>query len=124
MNRILLLTLLINLNFIEAAEIKAYAIGIFDKKGNGENIQHTRKSKNDYNGICYSKVILFSKYQKVNVEVEIGNSKGHFEKSISIFNKNKIKIAEELTFKHYSLKNGYFKVKVNGVLKDSKVYIK
>jgi len=102
----------------------AYAIGVFDKNGNGENIQHVRKTKNDYNGECYSKIVVFGRLLGHTPQINIGNSKGHFVKSIPIFNKKKIKIAQEITFKHYNVTKGYFEVRVFGKLYDSKVYVK
>lgn len=103
---------------------KSYAIGIFDEKGNGENIQHKRITNNDYNGVCYSKIVIFGNYKKEDIEVKIGDSIGHFQSTLSIFNKQNIKIAEELTFKHYTISNGYFEIKINNKIFDTKVYIK
>ena len=100
--KILTLILFINL-FLNASDIKAYAIGIFDEKGEGENIQHKRITNNDYNNICYSRIVVFGNIPHARVQVKIGNSLGHFEKSIFVYNKHKIKIAEEITFKHYTV---------------------
>ena len=36
----------------------------------------------------------------------------------------KIKIGEELTFKHFNVKKGYFEVKIDNKIYDSKVFIK
>lgn len=102
----------------------AYGIGIFDKNGNGENIQHVRNSKNDYNGECYSKIVVFGKLFTSSPDVRIGNSKGHFVKKIAIYNKQNIKIAEEMTFKHYNVSKGYLQIKINNKLFDTKVFIK
>lgn len=102
----------------------SYAIGIFDENGNGENIQQKRVTSNDYNGVCYSKIVIIGNYKNEEVEVKIGNSIGHFQNSIPIFNKQKIKIADELTFKHYTITKGYFEVKINGNILDTKVYVK
>lgn len=106
------------------SETLSYAIGIFDEKGIGENIQHKRITVNDYNGTCYSKIVIFGNYKNEEIIVKIGNSIGHFQNSISIYNKQKIKIGEELTFKHYTIKNGYFEIKINNKITDTKVYVK
>ncbi len=121
--KILTLILFINL-FLNASDIKAYAIGIFDEKGEGENIQHKRITNNDYNNICYSRIVVFGNIPHARVQVKIGNSLGHFEKSIFVYNKHKIKIAEEITFKHYTVEKGYFEVRINNKLYDTKVFIK
>ena len=102
----------------------SYAIGIFDEYGNGENIQHKKTTDNDYNGTCYSKIVIFGNYFNSNIQVKIGESTGHLENSISIYNKKKIKIGEELTFKHFNVKKGYFEVKIDNKIYDSKVFIK
>ena len=58
------------------------------------------------------------------IEVKIGNALGYFESSIPIYNKQKIYIAEELTFKHYNVSKGYFEVKINDKIYDTKVFVK
>lgn len=123
---ILILLLLINLSlFAYSSKVtSAHAIGVFDKNGNGENIQHVRKTKSDYNGTCYSKIVVFGKLFNETPDVRIGTSKGHFIKSIPVFNKRKIKIAEELTFKHYGVTKGYIEVRVSNKLYDGKVFVK
>jgi hypothetical protein len=121
--KILTLILLMNL-FLNASNIKAYAIGIFDEKGKGENIQHKRITDNDYNNTCYSRIVVFGNISHLRVEVKIGNSLGHFEKSTFVYNKNKIKIGEEMTFKHFTIDKGYFEVRINNKLYDTKVFIK
>jgi hypothetical protein len=117
------LILLMNL-FMNASDIKAYAIGVFDSNGDGENIQHKRVTDNNYNGICYSKIVIFGNFTNSKVEVKIGNSLGHYENSISVYNNQKIKIGEELTFKHYNIQKGYFEVRVDNKLYDTKVFVK
>lgn len=108
-----------------SSQIKtAHAIGIFHENGNGENIQHLRKTKEDYNGTCFSKIVVFGKLNNIMPKVKIGKSKGSFVKAIAIYNKQKIKIAQEITFKHYNVTKGYFEVRVNNKLYDSKVFIK
>jgi hypothetical protein len=117
------LLLFINL-LLTASEIKSYAIGIFDEYGKGENIQHKRISHKDYNGLCYSRIVVFGNIPSANIKVKIGNSFGHYESSTSVYNKFKIKIAEEMTFKHYNIEKGYFEIKINNKLYDTKVFIK
>lgn len=102
----------------------SYAIGIFNENGNGENIQHKKITSNDYNGICYSKIVIFGNFKNSKVEVKIGNSLGYYENSISVYNNQKIKIGEELTFKHYNIQKGYFEIKIDDKLYDTKVFVK
>jgi len=125
MKKIVLTLLFISSLFAKDSDIqKAVAIGIFDKDGNGENIQHLRTTKNDYSGLCFSKIAVFGNLANKNPQVNIGNSKGHFIKSTSIYNKDKIKIGEEITFKHHNISKGYFEVRINNKLYDTKVYVK
>jgi hypothetical protein len=120
-----LLTLTITqLNAYSTKIRTAHAIGIFHENGNGENIQHVRKTKDDYNGICYSKIVVFGKLNGIKPKVKIGNSVGAFIKTISIYNKQKIKIAEEITFKHHNVTKGYIEVRIKEKLYDSKVFVK
>ena len=102
----------------------SYAIGIFNEKGDGENIQHKRITDNDYNGTCYSRIVVFGNISHDRIEVKIGDSLGYFEKSTSVYNKHKIKIGEEMTFKHNNIDKGYFEIKINNKLYDTKVFIK
>ena len=121
---ILLLTLfLTSLNF--ASSIKnAYAIGIFDSKGNGENIQHLKRTKADYNGVCYSKIFVLGTNLRTKPQVKIGNSTGHFLNSKPIYNKSKIKIGEVMVYKHYTVTKGLLRVTLKNKLFDSKVFVK
>lgn len=102
----------------------SYAIGIFDEEGKGENIQHKIKTLEDYNGICFSKIVVFGILSNNKIEVKIGDSIGHLENSIPVYNKQKIKIGEELTFKHYNVSKGYFEIRIDEKLYDSKVFVK
>lgn len=121
----LLFFLILSLNiFADSSNIKAYAIGIFNEKGNGENIQHLRSSNNDYNGTCFSKIVVFGEVGSKSLQVKIGNSIGHFIKKIPVYNEKKIKIAEEMTFKHYNISKGYFQIKIDNKTTDTKVFIK
>jgi hypothetical protein len=100
-----------------------YAVGIFDAQGRGENIQHKRKTKNDYNGICYTKIFLYGNAFNVKPEVSIGNSIGHYVNAKPIYDKRNIKIGEELTYKHLNVQNGLLKVTLRNRIFDSKVYV-
>ena len=103
----------------------AYAIGIFDEKGNGENVQHVRKTEADYNGTCYTKVYIIGNSFNLKPVVKIGNSRGHYQSSKPIYEKvRKIKIGEVMTFKHYAVTKGHIYVSFKGKLYDRKVYVK
>lgn len=103
----------------------AYAIGIFDSAGNGENVQHVRKTKADYNGTCYTKVFVVGNSFKIKPEVSIGNSKGEYQSSKPIYGKiRKLKIGEVMIFKHKNVRSGQIKVSFKNKLYDSKVYVK
>lgn len=111
--------------FASNSEIQAsYAVGVFHENGNGENIQHKKITDQDYNGICFSKIVVFGEIRNKRIEVKIGNSLGYFESSIPIYNKQNIFIAEELTFKHYNVSKGYFEVKIDNEIYDTKVFVK
>lgn len=121
---ILLLILFSSFLFAFNSNIKgAYAVGIFDEKGNGENIQHVRKTKNDYNGICYTKIFVVGNSFKQKPKVTIGNSIGHYQSSKPIYNR-KIKIGEVMLFKHFAVSNGNIKVSFKNKLYDAKVFVK
>ena len=57
-----------------------------------------------------------------NMQHKQRQQQGH--NGISIYNKQKIYIAEELTFKHYNVSKGYFEVKINDKIYDTKVFVK
>jgi len=120
----IVLILLSNFLFAYNSNVKqAVAIGIFDSNGNGENIQHLRKTKNDYEGTCYTKVFVEGNFFRNKPKVSIGNSIGHYESSKSIY-KNKKKIGEVLLFKHHNVSKGYIKVSFDKKIFDTKVYVK
>lgn len=103
----------------------SYAIGIFHENGTGENIQHKKITQDDYNGICFSKIVIFGNISNNSkIEVKIENSLGYIQNQIPIYNKNKIKIGTEITFIHYNVDKGYFEIKIDNKLYDSKVFIK
>ena len=68
--------------------------------------------------------ILSKEIRDKNIEVKIGNSLGYLENSLPIYNNQKIYIGEELTFKHYNVSKGYFEVKIDNKLYDTKVFVK
>lgn len=103
---------------------EAYAIAVFHDNGNGENVQHKKTTDADYNGDCFSKIAVLGKIKNNDIQVRIGNSVGYFVNSISIFNVQNIKIGTEITFRHYNVSKGYFEVKIDGRIVDSKVYVK
>lgn len=103
----------------------SYAIGVFHENGTGENIQHKKITQDDYNGTCFSKIVIFGNISNNSkIEVKIGNSLGYIQNQIPIYNKNKIKIGTEITFIHYNVEKGYFEIKIDNKLYDSKVFIK
>ncbi|CAM3878768.1 hypothetical protein [Arcobacter cloacae] len=103
----------------------SYAIGVFHENGAGENIQHKKITQDDYNGTCFSKIVIFGNISNNSkIEVKIGNSLGYIQNQIPIYNKNKIKIGTEITFIHYNVDKGYFEIKIDNKLYDSKVFIK
>ncbi len=124
MKKLLILLLLSSLTSFCSDIQASYAIGIFHENGTGENIQHKKTTDENYDGICFSKIVIFGYQSKNNINVKIGNSIGHFQNSIPIYNQNKIKIGEELTFKHFNITNGYFQIFIDNKLYDSKVFVK
>lgn len=125
MKKIILLLTLLLATYINAKNITgAYAIGIFDSFGNGENIQNARKTRADYNNTCYTKIFVIGTILRTKPEVKIGNSIGHFQSSKPIYNKSKIKIGEVMIFKHYAVSSGLIRVTYRNRLFDSKVFVK
>ncbi|APW64770.1 hypothetical protein LPB137_02365 [Poseidonibacter parvus] len=120
----LLLLSISGLNAYSSKIKKVHAIGIFHENGKGENVQHLKETKDNYNGTCYSKIVIFGNMNKDKADVRIGNSTGVLTKSISIYNKQKIKIAQEQTFIHKKVTKGYLEVRINKKLYDSKVFVK
>lgn len=113
----LLLTTIIQVKAYPTKIKAAYAIGIFHNNGNGENIQHKIETKDNYNGTCYSKIVVFSNAGNFISNVKIGNSIGTLIKSTPIYNKLKVntrffkiklllyKCRYKLFFKQISKKN-------------------
>ena len=103
--------------------VNAYAVAIYDKHHIEENIQSKRKTKKDYNGVCYTKVYIFGKVlHQMNIKVKIGQTLGHQIK-IQPIHKNRLLIGKAITFKHYGVSKGYLEVYVNGKLKDGKTFV-
>lgn len=122
---ILLLTLILTPLFSYNTKVTgAYAIGIFDAAGNGENVQHVRKTKADYGGLCYTKIFVIGNSFKLKPTVKIGNSIGEYQSSKPIFSKLKIKIGEVMLFKHRKVTKGHIRVLFRNKLFDAKVYVK
>lgn len=98
----------------------------FFMKMEQEKIFNIKKiTQDDYNGICFSKIVIFGNISNNSkIEVKIGNSLGYIQNQIPIYNKNKIKIGTEITFIHYNVDKGYFEIKIDNKLYDSKVFIK
>ena len=104
---------------------KAFAVAIYDENNHGENIQHSKITQNDYNGICYTKIAIFGKVSNNSkIDINIGNSLGNLENKIPLTNNKNIVIGYEYTFKHYTVDKGYIEVRVDNKLYDSKVYVK
>ena len=60
--RILIFILFISFTLFAAnSDIQAsYAVAVFHENGTGENIQHKKITDQDYNGICFSKIVVSS----------------------------------------------------------------
>lgn len=103
-----------------------YAIGIFNSAGNGENVQHLKRTKANYNGTCYTKIFVVGNAFNTKPEVKIGNSIGTYQSTKPIYSKttNKIKIGEVMVFKHFNVTKGLIKVSFKNRIYDSKVYVK
>lgn len=123
---ILLLIFILSPLFAYNTSVTAiYAIGIFDARGNGENVQHLRKTKADYNGTCYTKVFVVGNAFNSKPEVSIGNSIGIYQSTKPIYSKTrKLKIGEVMVFKHFNVSKGLIKISFKNKLYDSKVYVK
>lgn len=126
MKKIYLLLILLSINvFAYSSNIQgAYAIAVFDKNGNGENVQHKMKTDKDYNGTCFSKIVVFGFLNNKTPQVKIGNSIGQFIKSTPVYGQRNLKIGEELTYKHFGIEKGYFEIRIDNKLYDTKVFVK
>lgn len=125
MKKLILILLISSYLFSMPSDIQAsYAIGIFHENGTGEKVQNKRITEDNYEGICFSKIVVLGKIQNKNIQVRIGDSLGYIEGSIPVYNVQNIKIGTEITFRHYNVSNGYFEVKIDGKIYDSKVFVK
>ena len=102
----------------------SYAIGVFHENGMGEKVQNKKITEDNYEGTCFSKIVVLGKIQDNNIQVRIGDSLGYIQSSVPVYNVQNIKIGEELTFMHYNVSKGYFEVKIDGKIYDSKVFVK
>ncbi|MBP9490959.1 MAG: hypothetical protein KBE77_05880 [Aliarcobacter sp.] len=126
MKKLILTILITTLNLLAMTPpIQAsYAIGVFHENGSGEKVQHKKITEENYDGTCFSKIVVLGKIQNRNIQVRIGDSLGYFQNSAPVYNAKNIKIGEELTFMHYNVSKGYFEVKIDGRIYDSKVFVK
>jgi len=110
--------------FAYSTELRqVFAVAIADSKGNSENIQNVRVTKNDYSGTCYTKIFINGRFYNQKPTVKIGTSIGHYQSSQTVYNK-KTKIGKILIYKHYRVKSGMLKVYFGDTLYDSRVKIK
>lgn len=126
MKKLILILAIITLNlFSMPNDIQAsYAIGVFHENGTGEKIQNKKITEENYEGTCFSKIVVLGKIKNKNIQVRIGDSLGYIQSSVPVYNVQNIKIGEELTFMHYNVSKGYFEVKIDGKIYDSKVFVK
>ena len=125
MKKVILSILLISAHlFGFKSDVKQiFAIGVFNQNGIGENIQNVKKTKKDYNGICFTKIYLKGNNFNIKPKVMIGDSIGKFVEAKPVFNK-KILIGKIITFKHTNVTNGLLKVYFRKKLFDARVYIR
>ena len=117
------LIFLFNTTFAQENKIfSAFAIAIYDEKGKRESLIKKRETQRDYNGICYTEIVVTSKKSTIP-KIVIKNSLGHLKSSKPLY-KEKIKIGEILLFKHYKVTSGYLKVLINNKVYDMKTFIK
>ena len=111
--------------FSMPSDIQAsYAIGVFHENGMGEKVQNKKITEDNYEGTCFSKIVVLGKIQDNNIQVRIGDSLGYMENTTNVYNIQNIKIGTEITFRHYNISNGYFEVKIDGRIYDYKVFVK
>ncbi|RXJ86278.1 hypothetical protein [Arcobacter sp. CECT 8985] len=111
-------------NYLFASEVtQARVIGIFDKNGNGENVQYKKQTNANYNGTCFSKIVVIGSL-KNKPKVFIGKSAGVFIKMKPLYNKYKIKIGDILIYKHENVSKGYVKITLNNKLYDYRIFVK
>ena len=126
MKKLILILLFINLNlFALSSDIKeALAVGVFHENGAGEKVQRKKITDENYDGICFSKIVVIGKIENKNIKVRIGESLGYIQNSIPVYNVQNILIGEEITFLHNNVTKGLIEVSIDGRIYDSKVFLK
>ena len=126
MKKLILILLFINLNlFALSSDIKeALAVGVFHENGAGEKVQRKKITDENYDGICFSKIVVIGKIENKSIKVRIGESLGYIQNSIPVYNVQNILIGYEITFIHYTVTNGVIEVSIDGRIYDSKVFVK
>ena len=126
MKKLILILLFINLNlFALSSDIKeALAVGVFHENGAGEKVQRKKITDENYDGICFSKIVVIGKIENKNIKVRIGESLGYIQNSIPVYNVQNILIGEEITFLHNNVTKGLIEVSIDGRIYDSKVFVK
>lgn len=123
MKNILILALFVNICIADSRVYGAFALAIYDKNMNKEEIQNKRETTKNYQGICFSEVFINYTKNNPNVKVTIGNSIGHEIFSKAIY-KNNIKVGKIIRFKHYAVDKGYLSVKINNQIFSKRIFIK
>lgn len=126
MKKLILISFLINLNlFALSSDIKeALAVGVFHEDGTGEKVQHKRITDENYDGTCFSKIVVIGKIENKNIKVRIGESLGYIQNTTHVYNVQNILIGEEITFLHNNVTKGLIEVSIDGRIYDSKVFVK
>ena len=79
--------------FSMPSDIQAsYAIGVFHENGMGEKVQNKKITEDNYEGTCFSKIVVLGKIQDNNIQVRIGDSLGYMENTTNVYNIQNIKI--------------------------------
>ena len=126
MKKLILISFLINLNlFALSSDIKeALAVGVFHEDGTGEKVQHKRITDENYDGTCFSKIVVIGKIENKSIKVRIGESLGYIQNTTHVYNVQNILIGEEITFLHNTVTKGLIEVSIDGRIYDSKVFVK
>ena len=76
MKKLILISFLINLNlFALSSDIKeALAVGVFHEDGTGEKVQHKRITDENYDGTCFSKIVVIGKIENKSIKVPDENA--------------------------------------------------
>jgi len=126
MKKLFLILFFINLNlFALSSDIKeALAVGVFHENGTGEKVQRKKTTDENYEGTCFSKIVVLGKIGNKNIKVRIGDSLGYIQNTAPVYNVQNILIGHEITFLHYNVTNGLIEVSIDGRTFDSKVFVK